>query len=163
MTRMAMTMKAEGLEELERALNEAGTAAGAIAAAALYEGAGVMADEINQSVQGIQTEKFRYRAGGLKRLPSPEEKAVLKQARAGISRFRRGESVDTSVGFSRSGYGTINGKTVPVPVIANAINSGTSFMREQPFFRRAVAGATPKATAAIAAKGEEMAEQILNK
>jgi hypothetical protein len=46
--------------------------------------------------------------------------------------------VDTSVGLQNSGYAELKGKTVPIPLIANAINSGTSFMQKQPFMRKAL-------------------------
>ena len=90
-----------------------------------------------------------------------------------------GLRIDTSVGFQNSGYGRItwnhaktyggsrtkykmggNGKMVhasqgtgqsmkPVPLIANSINSGTSFMAKQPFLRKAFKQSEGKATAAI--------------
>lgn len=44
-----------------------------------------------------------------------------------------------AVQSKKMGYGTGGGASVkPIPVIANAIESGTSFMNKQPFFRKAV-------------------------
>ena len=54
---------------------------------------------------------------------------------------------------------TLNGKTVPVPMIANAINSGTSFMKKQPFFRKATAR-TGAAEAAIENKLREEIDKL---
>ncbi len=160
---MAYTMKVNGIEELSQMLNALGEQAEEVASRALYKGAGVMANAYNAAAKSIRTEEFRYAFNGMKRDPSPEEKAAL-EGKTGIARFdKNGTEVNTAVGLSGAGYVTIGGKRKAVRKIANAINSGTSFMQQQPFFRRAVAGATPKATAAIAAKGEEMAEQILNK
>lgn len=48
----------------------------------------------------------------------------------------------------------------PIGVIANAINSGTSFMEKQPFFRRAVSRGTRKAKAAIIQAAEQMFDYI---
>ena len=136
---MAYKISTSGMEELTDALRKTGDAAGEIAAAGLYEGAGVVADSVSRAVRGIVTEKFRYAAGGSKRLPSPEEKAVIENAQKGVSRFRdNGASVNTSVGLNAAGYGTMAGRTKPVGLIANAINSGTSFMTKQPFYRQAV-------------------------
>ena len=192
---MAYKVSTEGMDELFSKLNSLGNAAQGVAAAGLFEGAGVMADAVSRGVQGISTDPFRYATGGEQRKPSPEEKAMLEAAPKGISRFRKdGLSVDTSVGFSRAGYGKIswnharggtrtkykigkNGKTLstaptrgkstggsvkPVEVIANAINSGTSFMQRQPFFRKAVNSAKAKAIQAIDTEIENRIDQIGN-
>lgn len=51
----------------------------------------------------------------------------------------------------------------PIGVIANAINSGTSFMKKQPFIRRAVTKATPAAIDAIIKRAESMMQNIIQK
>ena len=147
---MAYTVNTDGMDELSGMLRKLGNAAQGVAAASLYEGAGVMADAVSQAVHGIATEPFRYAVGGHRRKPSPEEKALLEAAPKGVAKFRKnGVSVDTSVGLGLSGYGQIKDKTKPVPQIANAINSGTSFMEKQPFFRKAVSQAKGQALKTI--------------
>ena len=137
---MGYKVTTQGMDELTQMLAGLKDAAPGVAAAGLYEGAGLMADKVSQAVQGIATKRFKYPAPpGKARMPSPEEKEILEKARHGIAKFKNtGDTVNTSVGFQNSGYATLNGRTVPVPVIANAINSGTSFMKKQPFFRSAV-------------------------
>lgn len=159
---MAYTMKTDGMEELSRMLSKLGNAAQGVAAASLYEGAGVMADAVSQAVQGIATKRLKYPAPpGKQRMPSPEEKALLLQAKMGVAKFRKdGISVQTSVGMQNSGYGTINGKQVPIPAVANAINSGTSFMKKQPFFRKAVRQKQRAAEAAIESGIRKRVEEI---
>ena len=49
----------------------------------------------------------------------------------------------------------------PIGVIANAINSGTSFMDKQPFMRKAVKAATPQCEAAIIKKAESLIQSII--
>ena len=49
----------------------------------------------------------------------------------------------------------------PIGVVANAINSGTSFMKKQPFIRNGVKNGTEPAMAAMKAKIEEAFEQII--
>lgn len=143
---MPYTMRAEGLKELEDLLNHAGEHAEAIAGRGLYDGAGAMADEIKRQVKNIKTEPFWYAQGRHQRMPSPEEKEIVMNADTGIAKFdKNGAEVQTSVGFSRSGYAILKNKTVPIPLIANAINSGTSFMKKQPFFRKAVSAGRKKA------------------
>ncbi len=146
---MAFKIEVTGLDELLTKMGKLPEKAADVAALALYEGAAVMADAISQAVQGIATEKFHYVKGGRQRLPSPEEKALLVNAKKGVAKFHKTVmQVDTSVGLQKAGYGTINGKTKPIPLVANSINSGTSFMKKQPFFRKAKAK-SGAATAAI--------------
>ena len=144
-------------------LAKAEDAAPGIAAKALYKGAGVVADEISKGARSVRTTPFKYAAGGRMRDPSPEEKEALVSAgAAGIAKFRKtGNSVNTSVGYGRSGYASVNGKQKPVAVIANAINSGTSFMRKQPFIRKAVSQSRGKATDAITEEVARMVGEII--
>jgi len=153
---MPYYMEHSGLTEVEKSLKEIGDKASAIASLGLYEGAGVMADEVKNQVDTIRTEKFHYAVfpPRTSRLPTPEEVDVIREG-CGISKFRKNASgADTSVGFSNAGYAMLKGKRKPIPLIANSINSGTSFMKKQPFFRKAVVNATPKAEAAIVDKIE---------
>ena len=154
---MAFTMKSSGMEELVKRLDKLGDKAQGIASQALYEGAGVAADAVSQAVRGIVTEPFRYGTIENRRKPSPEEKAILVNAKKGVSKFKKTpDSVSTNVGLSNSGYAQLKGKTVPVPLIANAINSGTSFMQKQPFFRKA----TSKKNAAEAKIESELKKRL---
>jgi len=143
---MAYQMKVDGMEEVSEMLDKLGEEAPKVAAQALYEGAGIMADELNKAVDTIKTEPFKY-AWGTRRLPSPEEKEIVKQAAAGIAKFNKegGAEMDTSVGFRNAGYAELAGKQVPIPLIVNSINSGTSFMQKQPFIRKTATKAAPKA------------------
>lgn len=144
------SFEVDGLDNMIQKFGKIPETAGKIAAEALYEGAGVMADAVSRAVNGIATEPFKYAAGGRKRKPSPEEKEILKKAKKGVAKFRKnGVSVQTSVGMQNAGYAELNGKTKPIPLIANSINSGTSFMQKQPFMRKAFSQTKGAATAAI--------------
>ena len=147
---MAYQMKVDGMSELSELLDKMEQRAPAVAAQALYDGAGIMAAEINQGAGMIKTAPFKYASGGKTRLPSPEEKEIVQAAAAGIAKFNKnGTEVDTSVGFRNSGYAELKGKMVPIPKIVNAINSVTSFMNKQPFVRKAAKTATQKALEAM--------------
>ena len=168
----------EGTDELLRKMDKLPEKARDIAAEALYEGAGVTADAVSREIRGISTEKFKYVKGGKKRLPSPEEKQILINGKYGVAKFRKtGLSVQTSVGFQKAGYAKItwnhartnirtkykmgkkghmvhasqgSGDSMkPIPLIANAINHGTSFMKSQPFLRKAFTQSESAALAAI--------------
>lgn len=147
---MPFSIQVEGMNELIRSMEKLPEKAAKVAAEALYEGAGIVADKVSGAVQGIATEPFKYATGGRTRKPSPEEKALVAGAKHGVAKFRKnGVSVQTSVGYQNAGYGEINGKTKPIPQIANAINSGTSFMQKQPFMRKAFSQSKGPAQAAI--------------
>lgn len=147
---MPFSIQWEGADELLRKMDKLPEKAAKIAAEALYEGAGVMADAVSRAVQGIATEKFRYATGGRTRLPSPEEKAVVANAKHGVAKFRNdGTKIQTSIGYQRAGYAKMAGRTKPVPLIANSIEHGTSFMKKQPFMRKAISQNQGAAIAAV--------------
>lgn len=159
---MAVEMKATGMEDVSRMLETLETGAESAAKRGLYKGAGIMADAITERTKKIRTAPFKWAGKGETRMPSPEEKAVVERARVGIAKFdAAGAEVNTAVGYSDVGYTKMVGKrSVPIAKIANAINSGTSFMQKQPFFRNAVNAAKEKASAAIAAEIEAAVNEI---
>jgi hypothetical protein len=149
---MAYKLEVDGLTEFAEQLGQMADRAPAIASQALYQGAGIMADALREGVKTIKTEKFHYAVFPevTNRLPTPEEKAIIEAAAAGIAKFKKsGGEIDTSVGFRNAGYAELKGKMVPIPKIVNAINSGTSFMKKQPFVRKSANTATPKVLAAM--------------
>lgn len=187
---MPFSIEVNGFSELLHSMEKLPEKAADVAALALFEGAKVEADAVSRGVQGISTEPFKYAAGGKKRKPSPEEKAIVAQAQHGVAKFKKdANNVNTSVGFQNSGYGAISwnhartntrtkykvgddgiakhasiGKGVsskPVPLIVNSINSGTSFMEKQPFLRKAFSQSKGAAEAAIEA-GIKSREDMLD-
>lgn len=158
---MSFSLQVEGIDQLMEKFKELENKAQGIAAQGLYEGAGVVADAVSRAVQGIATEPFRYAKGGNKRKPSPEEKEILNQAQKGVAKFQKNDiSVQTSVGMQNAGYAQLGSKTKPIPQIANAINSGTSFMKKQPFMRKAFSKSESAAEAAIVEKITELIDQM---
>ena len=148
---MGYELKVDGMAEISETLSKLEERAPAVAAKALYEGAGIMADEVRKSADSIRTAPFKWASSsGETRLPSPEEKEIVQKASAGIAKFdKNGTEVQTSVGFRNAGYAQLKGKTVPIPKIVNAINSGTSFMKKQPFVRKAATAGGPRAISAM--------------
>ena len=158
---MPYTMKSEGLKELSEMLSKLEKNAASVASLALYDGAGAMADEIRRQAKNIRTAPFKYAAHGNTRLPSPEEKEIVENADVGIAKFNgSGTEVNTSVGYKNAGYATLAGKLKPVPLIVASVNSGTSFMKKQPFFRKAVSNGTKKATEAMIRKADETIKEM---
>ncbi len=126
-----------------------------VAVEAMYRGAGMVADAISELAMNVPTEPYhRVKEGEALRLPSPEEKAVMLDAAAGITHFKRvGDSIVCQIGFGAGdGYaevpGGMNGnikRLAPVPEIARAINHGTSFMQGFHFVERGIAATKDKA------------------
>ena len=155
---MAITAKIEGMSELSEMLTALEEGAQGAAAAGLYDGAGIMADAIESAIDGIQNAPFKYTAFG-SRLPSPEEVDAIRGG-VGIAKFdKNGSEVQTSIGFANAGYADVAGKSKPIALIANSINSGTSFLRKQPFFRKSVSKALKRAEEAIAKTIEQRLEE----
>lgn len=122
-----------------------------------------------------------------------EKEILMGEGAMGIARFKsENGSVTTSVGYSNTGYVNVpwrfkssnartnyrfkNGKTIlarlagrggrnlkPIAVIANAINSGTSFMRKQPFVRKALKNGQTGAKTAMRTIIEGRYEEFNNK
>lgn len=156
---MAYQMNIDGMTELSELLSKMEEQAPGVAARALYDGAGVMADEIKKGAESIRTGPGSDRNDA--RYATPEEKEIVLKASAGIAKFNKnGTEVDTSVGFRNAGYAELNGRTVPIPVIVNSINSGTSFMHKQPFVRKAAKSGSPKAMKAMKDRIESDFEAI---
>ena len=154
---MSGRMTVTGLDSVFDQFDTLGAKANEIAEKALFAGAGVVAGAYENAVNGIATEAFHYAGPGEMRLPSPQEKAVLK---AGIAKFQNsGDGPDTAVGIA-DGYADVAGKKVPIMLVARAINSGTSFMAKQPFARKARSEAGKSGVNAIVQKAEELLNEI---
>lgn len=157
---MAINMKVEGLLGLSEQLAQLGEDAQSVASSALYEGAGIMATEIQNGAEGIKTAPFHFAVFGT-REPSPEEKEAILGA-VGIAKFEKnGAEVNTSVGYGNTGYAMVAGKRKAIAQIANAINSGTSFMNKQPFVRKAATSGGKKAGEAITKSIEDNFNAIM--
>ena len=156
---MAMTMKLEGADELGIILAALGNKAESVAKQSLYEGARIMADGYAKAAESIRTEPFKGKKD--MRLPSPlEKKAVV--GRTGIARFNAtGSEVDTVVGMEADGYVMIWNRKKAVRLIARSINSGTSFMKKQPVFRRAASSSRAAAQDAMVRKADEMINELV--
>ena len=163
---MPIRMQEDGLADIIKTIYSLEDQAEFVASMSLYDGAAVMADAINKEAKTIKTAPFHYAAveGATTRLPSPEEKEIVMAAGTGIAKFdKNGAEVNTSVGYRNAGYADLNGKKKPIPLIVNSVNSGTSFMEKQPFFRQAVSRNRGKAQKAIEDKLLKMIEASMNK
>lgn len=139
-----------GIDEYFAQLSNLGDKAEGLCKRALYDGAGVVANEVRSEIQGLPTtdkngdpqQPFEYEVDGL-------------LSGLGIAKMKDQDGrFSTRVDFD--GYNRMksqkypNGK--PNAMVARAINSGTSRRPKNPFMTRAVKRAREKAEKAMAAR-----------
>lgn len=102
---------------------------------AIYLGAKVVIEGMLEELSALKITRY-YGTDQKMRYAWPEEAEALIDS-CGIAKMITDETVNTKVGFD--GYYTAgNGERYPVPLIANSINAGTSFMHAQPFIDQTV-------------------------
>ena len=123
---------------------------------ALYEGAGVMANEIKNNIEALSavTEDYNlnaYKKGEKSKLSIKQKKGLLNSL--GIAPFDvKNGVIDTHIGFD--GYNDIKTKKYPKGqpnvMIARIVESGSSYFRKTPFIRKAVKSGKTKAEETMA-------------
>lgn len=160
---MKITIKSA--DTFQTALERLGKEADGICKMAVYEGAAVVADAIQQGIEGLPTDKFRYlRGGDAFAGVTAEQKQDLK-ASLGVAPMQADGNGgwNTKIGFD--GYG--HGKTrhypngLPNALLARAVESGSSVRVKTPFVRSAVNRSRAKAKKAMTAKFEEEMKKIM--
>ena len=106
---------------------------------AVYEGAGTVMKYVKQGIDSITVDNHYGTEQNPKSGPSSYEKEGLRRG-IGISKARTdGTFYNVKIGFD--GYDGVHTKRWPqgrpFSMIARSIESGTSFMRKQPFMRKA--------------------------
>ena len=134
-------MQVTGLDTLSAKLRSLGDAGEAIARAALYDGAAVLADKIRENIKALPEDDAKWLSGD-------EQYNVITKAdkqdlldHLGIATMRStGGQITTLVGFN--GYGSKPTRKYPqgkpMPMIARSIESGSSVRRKHPFVRPTV-------------------------
>lgn len=101
---------------------------------AIYEGAGIIADEIKSEIEGLKTGKSAHNG-----VTEDEKKDLIEGFGIAPMQYKNGAH-DVKIGFD--GYGSKPTrkypKGVPIPLTARSIISGTSFRPKNNFVRRAV-------------------------
>lgn len=133
------TWKFEGIDKYIAELNRLEANTDEVIGRAVYEGAGIVADAAKAALQGIQTDDGFHRPGDMRDGPTSEEKQALINS-FGISRMRNQDGyVNVKLGFKGKNPSGLNNSGM-----ARMVESGSSFMRKQPFFTRAVNAAKKK-------------------
>ena len=131
-----------GIDDLTAELEAVAAHLGGVGKAALYEGAGVMADAIKEA------------AGSL---PYKGSTVAQIQNAVGITKFKDTEDGSgTSIGFD----GYFAESHFPIPFFVREVEGGTSRIPARPFVRRAATAAQPAAEAVIIGAAEERIKQL---
>lgn len=116
---------------------------------AIYDGADVVADAIQESIQALPEEHFhKLREGDRFTGVSPTQKRALSQGFGLAHMEQDSQGWNTKAGFA--GY-MEEGKTkkypngLPIPLLARSIESGSSVRQKHPFVRTAVNNSRDKA------------------
>ena len=122
---------------------------------AIYEGAGIVADEVRNSIRSLSTTDGRVK--------DYEKEGLLEGL--GITPMRQnGQRIDAKIGMA--GYNHHPTKKYPKgqpnALIARSIEKGTSFRKPQPFISKAVERCRTRAEAAMSAEFDRQTQKIMN-
>lgn len=135
-----MTFKAG--DDFALRLSRLATNSGEIAKKAIKAGAAIMADKIRANLEALPEDKFRHLREGEKfsGAPKQQKKDLLDSLGITPVDMDRAGNWNAKVGFD--GYGKMPTKKypkgVPNPLLARAVESGSSVRRKTPFVRPAV-------------------------
>lgn len=123
--------------------------------AAAYVGVGVAADELRKQVNDLKVSTGRVKSG-LRYCYQADKDALL--AELGVTPIKDNGTVSVKVGFDGY-YENQYGEQTPIPLIANSINAGTSFMYKQPFINKTKQKCEKMALEKMQKKLDEMYEK----
>lgn len=131
---------------------------------ALYAGAAIAADAVRAELDAIPTDESFGTTGHPTAGPKASQKEGLSQS-LGIASMRdSGDGYyDVKIGFN--GYNALKTKKWPSgqpnQMVARSIESGTTWMRKNPFIRRAASKSKKKAEAAMKKSVIDKVEEIM--
>lgn len=149
-------IEVKGIDDYISMLNRVSKNTEEILNKALYEGAGVMTNEIKNNIEALPavTEDYNlnaYKKGEKSKLSIKQKKGLLNSL--GIAPFGvKNWVVDTHIGFD--GYNDIKTKKYPKgqpnAMIARTVESGSSYFKKTPFIRKAIKSGKGKTEEAMA-------------
>lgn len=159
---MTINAPEELLAQLERLYNDTDD----IAKDALKAGAGVVADEIRKRINELPRDKYRrLREGEIFSGVAEFQRRDLQEG-FGITPIKSDNKGTYNVKVGFDGYGSVPTKKYPKgfpnPLLARAIDSGSSVRRKLPFFRSGVKAAEKPAIEAMENVINKKIEEITN-
>lgn len=136
-----------GIDDYAKALGELWKESEKIITQAVYDGAGVVADEIRAGLKKLPIDNRQGTSDSKLKGVTRKQKADLINA-FGIAPIENdGDSINTRLGFD--GYGSVPTKKypngVPNAMLMRSVESGNSFRKKTPVVRPAVTRARKKA------------------
>ena len=162
------TIEFTGIDEYAAKLRALGKAGTSICRAAVYDGAGVVADAIRQRIEGLPTiEDYEAIIAWRQEIPA---QGITQEQKEGLldgmhlQKIRDENGlICTEVGFS--GYNTVQTRKFPGgqpnALIARSMESGSSARQKQPFIRPTVNQVKGAAETAMEIKINDMINKIM--
>lgn len=129
----------------------------------VYSGAGIVADEVRARLSKVPTDESWGTEKSLKKGPKEVELRSVMNG-LGVSEMQNNDGFfNVKIGFG--GYSSIKTKEWPQgrprQMLARSIERGTSFMKANPFMKKAVATAQNKAIQAMKETADQNIEKIM--
>lgn len=169
------TMKINAGGEWLEKITQLGRQSDAVCARAVAKAAGIVADQIRQNLEALPEDAhyspahpdyyFLTEGEIFTGIPTAQKEDLLDSL--GITPVKVDERgvINAKIGFD--GYGSqptaAYPKGIPNPMVARAVESGTSFRPKQPFVRPAVNKAKKAALEAMQQVVEQAIESVMNK
>ena len=151
------TTFSDGINEYLQTLNRLGKEIEGISKQAIYEGAKIIADEIKNNIEALPTDEEWGTPKKMKAGPTKAEKENIAWG-LGIAHMQDNKgTINTKIGYDDAGYDENN---KPIQMIARSVNSGTSFMKKNPFFEKGVRNSRNKAKQKMIEVAEKELEKI---
>ena len=135
------TMKFTGIDEYVKQLNRLTDRSAECVGRAVYQGAGVIADEVKTRIENLPVNNNAHGAVGstIRGVTQAQKRGLIDGF--GITKIRSdGTFLNVKLGFA--GYNTVKTKKYPQgqpnSIIARSVESGTSFRQKTPFIAPAV-------------------------
>lgn len=146
-------------------LSTLGAKSDEIAQKALYDAAGIVADQMRANLEAIPTDKFRYLQDGdtLNSVSKGQKEDLLNNLC--VTPILQDAKGDWNVCVGFDGYGSYPTKQYPkgIPnvMLARSVESGTSVREKHPFSRPAVSASKKRALAAMQKVIDEECKKIM--
>lgn len=157
------TMRFKGLDEYSAKLAQlSALAEEQVLGPAIYDGAAIVADAVRAELEAVPV-GTREKGGGKMAGPAQEVKDAILQG-MGVAPLQRDKSfLNVKVGFD--GYDTQRTRKYPnghpIPMLARAVQSGTSFMDAHPFVKNALRKSRRAAEDAMRKRAESEINKIM--
>lgn len=155
----------DGFIEMEMQLSKLGKQSKEVAEKMVYEGAKVVADAIKSELVGLPEENFRHLNDGDKfsGIPKGHKKDLIDGF--GVTHIDVDSDGNTNAKIGFDGYGSYKTKKypkgLPNPLLARAIESGSSVRKKNPFVRRGFNKSKEKAVKAMRKIMDEEVKKIV--